>query len=463
MADPRIVIVGAGPAGIRAAETLAGNGLQPVLIDEAPRCGGQIYRQPPDNAGFARTSDELYGFEADRARALHATCDRLAGRIDYRPQTLAWDILDRRVFTERMGRVEPVAFDALILATGAMDRIIPFPGWTLPGVFSLGGAQIALKAQGCAIGRRPVFMGTGPLLYLVAWQYAKAGVMPAAVLDTSPFQLRIKAVPQLLANWRLFSQGVRIHGALRRLGVRIETGIVPVAATGRETVTAICYRKGSSPDTSTAISCDSIAFGYGLKSETQLAELAGCQFRWNHEVRQWLPERDPAGRAIGADRLYLAGDGAGIGGAEAAELQGARTAWAVLEDLGRPMDGRQVAELDSNLRSRTRFRRGLETAFPFPAELARAIDDDTVVCRCEAITAKELRRSAYDLDATELNRAKAYSRLGMGRCQGRVCGPAAAEILSEALNLPIDKLGRLRCQAPVKPVSVATLAEAAAP
>lgn len=461
MADPRIVIVGAGPAGIRAAETLVDNGLQPVLIDEAPRCGGQIYRQPPADAGFARSVEQLYGFEADRARALHATFDRLAGRIDYRPQTLAWDITDRTVFTETTGRVEPVAFDALILATGAMDRIIPFPGWTLPGVFSLGGAQIALKVQGCAIGRRPVFMGTGPLLYLVAWQYAKAGVMPAAVLDTSPLQLRIKAAPQLMSNWRLFSQGIRIHGSLRRTGVRIETGIVPVSATGRESVTAIRYRNGSSLDTSTEIPCDSIAFGYGLKSETQLAELAGCRLQWDQQARQWLPERDSAGRAIGADGVYLAGDGAGIGGAEAAELQGARAAWALLEDMRRPTDGRRIAQLDSNLRNRMRFRRGLETAFPFPAELARGIDDDTVVCRCEAITAKELRRSAHDLDATELNRAKAYSRLGMGRCQGRVCGPAAAEILSEALNLPIDRVGRLRCQAPVKPVSVAALAEAA--
>lgn len=460
MTAPRIVIVGAGPAGIRAAETLADNGLRPILIDEAPRCGGQIYRQPPADAGFVRTPDQFYGFEAANARALHADFERLAGRIDYRPQTLVWDVVDRTAFTERAGAIERVPFDALILATGAMDRVIPFPGWTLPGVFSLGGAQIALKYQGCAIGRRPVFMGTGPLLYLVAWQYAKAGVRVAAVLDTSPLRRCIRAAPQLAGNWRLLFQGIRMHAALRRAGIAIETGIRPRAAVGQEAVEAIRYCRETSPDTSIEIFCDSIAFGFGLKPETQLAELAGCRFCWDDAARQWLPDRDAAGRAAGTEHVYLAGDGAGIGGAEVAELQGGRAAWALLEDLRRPLDRQRVARLESDLKSHARFRSGLEAAFPFPAELARTIGDDTVVCRCEAATAGELRSSARELDATELNRAKVYSRIGMGRCQGRVCGPAAAEILAAALDVPVDRVGRLRGQAPVKPVPVAALASA---
>jgi len=458
VADPRVVIVGAGPAGVRAAETLTQNGLRPILLDEAPRSGGQIYRRPPGDGGFGRPPEQLYGLEAPRALRLHDAFDRLGERIDYRPRTLVWDIVDRTLFVSRTDALEEIPFDALILATGAMDRIIPFGGWTRPGVFSLGGAQIALKYQGCAIGRRPVFMGTGPLLYLVAWQYAKAGVEVAGVLDTSSFQSHIKSVVQLAAKFEFLAKGLHYYTWLRRHGIPVVSDIWPIAASGRDTVSALRYRSAASSASTMEISCDSMAFGFGLKSETQLAELAGCRFRWDQEDRQWLPDTDAAGRAVGPDHIYLAGDGAGIGGADMAELRGSRAAWALLQDLGRRVEPRHVAKLDSNLKRWLRFRKGLSAAFPFPSELAKTVADDTIVCRCEAITAGELRRSALELDATELNRAKAYSRLGMGRCQGRVCGPAAAEILAGALNIPVDRVGRLRSQAPVKPLPVGALA-----
>src|SRR5207253_8848392 len=124
-----------------------------------------------------------YGFEARKASALQLTIQRLATAIDYRPSTLVWNVCNGRLDTRRAGRGESVGFDILVIATGAMDRMLPLPGWTLPGVYTLGGAQIALKYQGCAIGRRTVFLGTGPLLYLVAHQYAKAGAKIEAVLD----------------------------------------------------------------------------------------------------------------------------------------------------------------------------------------------------------------------------------------------------------------------------------------
>jgi NADPH-dependent 2,4-dienoyl-CoA reductase/sulfur reductase-like enzyme len=148
----RIVIVGAGPAGMRAAEVLAVSGARPVVLDEAPASGGQIYRRQPD--GFTRGYDTLYGFEADKARRLHRAFDALGERIEHRPGSLVWGIEGRHLLVLRDGLGESVPFDRLLLATGAMDRVIPLPGWTLPGVYTLGGAQVALKHQGCAIGRR---------------------------------------------------------------------------------------------------------------------------------------------------------------------------------------------------------------------------------------------------------------------------------------------------------------------
>lgn len=138
MADPSVVIVGAGPAGIRAAERLVAAGLRPIVIDEAARSGGQIYRRQPD--GFTRPPAALYGFEVGKALALHTAFDALGARIDHRPETLAWNVYDRRVHLLHGNEAGAEPFDALIVATGATDRVMPMPGWTLPGVYTLGGA-----------------------------------------------------------------------------------------------------------------------------------------------------------------------------------------------------------------------------------------------------------------------------------------------------------------------------------
>lgn len=457
MTEPRVLIVGAGPAGTRAAEALVSGGVRPVVVDEAPQSGGQIYRRPPPLAGFVRPARALYGPAAAKATALHAAFDALCDRIDYRPETVVWGLGDGVAHGLRRGICETIPFDRLILATGAMDRVIPFPGWTTPGVFTLGGAQIALKHQGCAVGRRTVFLGTGPLLYLVAWQYAKAGAEVAAVLDVSPVARRIRELPRLAAGGRVLMQGVYYMAWLVAHGVRLETAIRPVAVQGGDAVAALSYRDAAGREHD--IPCDAVAFGYGLKPETQLADLAGCRFRFDEAGRHWLPETDSDGRALGIDGVYLAGDGAGIGGADAAELAGERAALTLLADLGRPADGARLARIERRLARLARFRAGLERAFPFPAELAAAIDDATILCRCEEVTAGELRATARGMLAgDEINRAKAFTRIGMGRCQGRVCGPAAQEVLAAALALSPDGVGRLRGQPPIKPVSVAALA-----
>ena len=173
MATARVIIVGAGPAGVRCAETLLAAGIQPIVIDENRRDGGQIYRRQPD--GFTRDYTTLYGTEAAKAQDLHLSFDRLRGAIDYRPDTLVWNLTPGQLCCVSQGRHSTVDYDALILCTGATDRLMPIEGWQLAGTYSLGGAQIALKNQAVSIGHRVVFMGSGPLLYLVASQYVKAG------------------------------------------------------------------------------------------------------------------------------------------------------------------------------------------------------------------------------------------------------------------------------------------------
>ena len=182
------------------------------------------------------------------------------------------------------------------------------------------------------------------------------------------------------------------------------------------------------------MACDGIGYGLNLRSETQLADLAGCAFRFDARDRAHLPVREIDGRSS-VRGVYLAGDGARIAGADAAECAGERAALALLEDRGLPHDCARAAGLEAELRRIDRLRGGLEAAFPYPAHWADDLADDTMLCRCEEIIAGEARQAIRDFSLTELNRLKAVSRVGMGRCQGRMCGAAAAE-LSGARNQP---------------------------
>jgi len=508
------VIIGAGPAGIRAAQTLVAAGLRPVVLDEAPRAGGQIYRQPPP--GFVRTSRERYGSEAGKADALHRTMQDLLPHIDYRPDTLAWHCESGMLDVVRAGVADAVPFSHLILATGATDRVLPFDGWTTPGVYTLGGAQVALKYQGCAIGARVAFLGTGPLLYLVAYQYAKAGAKVVAVLDTAGLSNRLRALPGMLRAPRLLAQGLYYMAWLRAHGVPLHTHVRPVriesgandateggvaagarAHAGTESGTSITDTETTAhaagraaadrvaadraaadhvaadraaadhvaADRVTAlhvrhrdgrvhrIECDAVGYGLALRSETQLASLAGCAFDFDAQDRAWLPRRDAAGRSS-VPGVYLAGDGAGIAGADAAEVAGERAALALCADIGVAVDPARVRALERTRVQSAVVRRALALAFPFPDDWAAALDDRVTLCRCEEITVGTLRATAAAEGVTELNRLKALTRVGMGRCQGRMCGAAAAEVVAASMYVPIDSIGRIRAQPPVKPLSV---------
>ena len=439
------VIVGAGPAGIRAAELLVAAGIRPVVIDEGMRAGGQIYRRPPE--GFTRSAEQLYGSEAGKALALHSLFDRMVerGEVEYHPRSsamaLAANVL--QVLTPT-GRRE-FAYNRLILATGATDRLVPIPGWQALGVYSLGAAQIALKAQGVALGRRIVLAGSGPLLTLVAVQLLKAGANVAAVLDTSLLRNQILALPGMMARPVLVLRGLAMRmklGRLYRAGVTL-TDIV----SEESGPVAVRWRDAAGCDHHTE--CDMVGIGWHLRAETQLAGLAQCRFDYDTVWTQWLPEADRMGRS--ADGVYLAGDGLRLLGADGAEVAGRLAASACLADMGLPYpdparDLRRLARYE-------RFARAIARAFPWPAGMVRSVPDETMVCRCEGISAGDLRESV-GYAGGEANRVKSMVRVGMGRCQGRFCQLAGAELIAERAKIPVCEVGRLREQAPVRPLPI---------
>lgn len=443
---PRVAIVGAGPAGIRAAETLAAAGLVPIVIDEAARAGGQIYRRPPE--GFTRLPGTLYGSEAHKAVALHATFDDLAltGRLMHRPRSSVMAIADKHLQVLGPEGCDWLRYDRLILATGAMDRIAPVPGWESPGVYSLGAMQIALKAQGVAMGRHIVLAGSGPLLTLLATQLLKTGAGLVAVLDTATFRQQATGLPGLMARPGLALRGLGMRACLGRLyrtGVTIER--IEVDEGGP---TALLWRDRAGRAHRTF--CDAVGLGWHLRSETQLADLAGCRFDYSTTWHQWLPRADAAGRA--GEGVYLAGDGLRILGADGAEVSGRLAAASCLADLELP-----APDITADLRELdriTRFASGIARAFPWPARMVRDMADDTIVCRCECITAGALRESAI-YGGAEVNRTKSLGRVGMGRCQGRYCELSGAELVAARGGLSSSaEAGRLRGQAPVRPAPI---------
>ncbi|CAM3625757.1 FAD/NAD(P)-binding oxidoreductase [Bordetella sputigena] len=449
-ADGPVVIVGAGPAGVRAGQTLLRHGVRPVVLDEGARAGGQIYRRPP--AGRDTAPRQRYGFEWRRATAIHDAGDALARQADYHAESLVWNAGPGLLHVLESGQPRIQRYARLLLATGATDRVLPFPGWTLPGVYTLGGAQVALKSQDCVLGPRIVFAGTGPLLYLVAYQYARAGARVAAVVDTSPWTSQASALPGLAARPAVLAKGLYYAAWLHARGVPIHRGARLREAHGRDTLHGLRFSVGGK---TRELACDALAVGFGLRSETQLADLLDCAFDFDPLNRAWLPRRDGAGRAS-VPGVYLAGDGAGIAGADHAEWAGERAALALLEDMGMAVDGARARTLERRLSRSRRFRRALEQAFPLPdaADLLR--DGDTTLCRCEEITVAEAAAAIGAHGIRDINRLKALSRVGMGMCQGRMCQAGAAEMLGRACG-GVELAGRLRAQAPVKPLALSEL------
>jgi len=451
---PRIAIIGAGPAGLRAAAALVASGLRPILLNEAPEPGGQIYRRPPPALRDALAPAELYGPDANRALALHDGFSAMADRLDHRGGTLVWNATARdrggfRLFVHGAGgEQEALDCDALILATGAMDRVLPMPGWTLPGVWSLGGAQVMLKGQANLVGRRPVFAGSGPLLYLVAWQYAKAGGTPAAVIDASTLRAKLRAAPWLAARPGVLLRGLAMAAALRARGVLVLEG--SHAERIETTDTGLCV-DWSGPRGTGQVTGDAVAIGHGLKPEHQLADLLGCASHHDSSAQQWLITTDPEGRTS-VPGVYLAGDISGIRGGHAAETAGELSALALLADQGRGDFTHRRAKLCRALTRQDSFRKGLEIAFPFPTDRIANLPDATMVCRCEGLHAGDLRRAIDHWQPADVNRLKAMTRCGMGRCQGRLCGEIAAGLLAAQSGRFVAEIGHLRGQAPVKPL-----------
>lgn len=451
-----IMIVGAGPAGMAAALEAQQHGLSVVLVDENARVGGQVYRGIEQTSAQTRT--EL-GPDYTKGKGLADAL--LRSGVSYLRETTVWNV-ERTgddgfiVAISNSGVSQTIAVRTLIVATGALERPVPIPGWTLPGVMTAGAAQTLLKASGLAPNGRVVLAGSGPLLYLLAWQLARAGRPVAQVLDTTPrvnWRAALRHLPSfLLSPYAL--KGIRLMESLTRT-TQIVRGVTDLRADGDERLRSVSYRDRNGMHT---LSADLLLLHQGVVPHLNLASACGTRLQWSEEQRCFRPETNAHGESS-VPGLFIAGDGAGIAGADAAPWSGRLAAVAAAHRLDRITAadyGRLTAAFDRARQRHLRGRRFLDVLYR-PAKDFRVPADDVIACRCEEVTARRIR-NAVALGATGPNQVKAFERCGMGPCQGRMCGLTVSEIIADARGVSPASIGYFRLRSPVKPVTLGELA-----
>lgn len=445
-----LAVIGAGPAGLAAAAEASAAGLSVVLLDEQPRPGGQIYREV-DRAASVRGA--ILG--KDYTHGLSLTGAAQAENVTYMSGTTVWDMTPEGVLSfTRNGAAGSLRFERLLIATGALERPMPVPGWTLPGVMAAGAAQILLKQSGL-VSRRAVLAGSGPLLYLVAAQMVRAGSAPLALLETQgqPYSA-LRYAPRALMGWRVLGKGMRLLAELRRAGVPRYRGVRAISIEGEGQVNKVRFEeKGRTRE----ISCDTVFLHHGVVPNVQASRALRLDHDWCEAQACFQPRLDDWGRSS-ARNIFIAGDGAGIGGAIAAEHAGRLTALEIARDLGAiEVDDRdrRAAPIRRALLAERAVRPFLDAAFPPYSE---AIADDTIICRCEEVTAGAIRRAA-SLGCAGPNQSKAFNRAGMGPCQGRYCGLTVSKLLAEVNGASVEATGYYRLRPPIKPVTLGEIAQ----
>jgi NADPH-dependent 2,4-dienoyl-CoA reductase/sulfur reductase-like enzyme len=439
-----LVVVGGGPAGLAAAATAARAGLATVLFDENPTIGGQIYRGITANPVKNRAilGDDYWAGSALAGEA------KASGALIVNGATV-WS-LDRTltVGVSIAGQARLLTAGRVIIATGSLERPFPIPGWTLPGVMTAGGAQTMLKAQGLVPTGRTVMAGNGPLLWLLAAQILRAGGKIEAIVDTSSRRNWLRAamfLPDFLLS-PYFKKGLAL---LRE--VKAKTLVIPatrIAAIGTDRLREVDVDGRRLP-------ADLLLLHQGVAPNVNLAVAAGVAHRWNERQLCFAPVLD-RNFMSSVPGIAVAGDGAGIAGGTAAAERGRIAAIAAVRAL------RPDAKVADPQTARQRLQRE-EMGRAFLDELYRPVvalrrpEGETIACRCEEVTAAQIRETAR-LGCEGPNQMKAFLRCGMGPCQGRLCGLTVTELIAEERGTTPDEVGYYRLRPPVKPITLGELA-----
>ncbi|VVS95557.1 NAD(P)/FAD-dependent oxidoreductase [Desulfoluna spongiiphila] len=449
-----VVVIGAGPAGLAASATLAEMGLDVLTLDEQHRVGGQIYRHVEVAPKAAHT---LFG--PDYSRGLDLVNEFRKSGARHEPGASVWQVEpDGTVCYSQAGASRRIRANYIVAATGAMERPMPIPGWTLPGVMGAGAANNLAKEAGLTPSGRVVLAGSGPLLLLEASLLIKKGVNIAAILETTPTIPSVWALPrapQALLRSDFLLKGALMMREIKRSGVSHYKGVTGIRALGEEAVESVEAVCG---DKTLHLKADMLLLHFGVIPNTHIFRQMGCRMAWNPRQRYWTPACDPWGRT-NFERVFAAGDGAGVSGALAARYKGELAALEIARCLG------ILSEEERNTHALPLRKAKMHDAWPRPFIDALyapqpgqfLFTDDTVLCRCENVTVGEVRKVVGE-GVRDVNEVKIITRCGMGPCQGRMCGPALAEVVGSALKISPHRTGQLSVRPPLKPIPLEEIA-----
>jgi len=449
------IIIGAGPAGMAAAVEAEKSGVSTMVLGDQWSPGGQVYR------AIERIAPEKmevlgadYRYGRDLAREFREA------KADYLPGAVVWqvepDLIVSFIFEEKARQIKA---KRILVTTGARERPVPIPGWTLPGVMASTAADVLLKSHAMVPAGKIVLAGSGPLIFLTAARLIDFGVAVDAILDTTPFANYISALPVLpkaLLAYEYLLKGLRLKQRIRGSGTPIYRNVKRIEAEGTDAVKTVRF---TSNGKTRELKVDTLLLHNGVVPDSQITQQLECKHIWNDMQRYWQPLVDKWGNTS-EPGIAVAGDAAGIAGAIAAEAAGhlaALEAACQLKVISRQERDLRAAPFEKRLLREKAVRPFLDRLFRPDSGLLVPGDDRTIVCRCEEITAGEIRKS-LELGALGPNQLKSQTRCGMGPCQARMCGLTVSEIIAEYRKVDVSKVGYPRIRPPIRPIAVDQLA-----
>jgi len=453
-----LVVIGAGPAGMAGALEAAKHKLSVLVLDEQPEEGGQIFRSISTTERLRPEIFAMLGNDYQSGKKLLFSFQQ-AG-VKYLSGATVWLVeADKSVYFLQNGIAHQVQAKRLLIATGAQERPVPIPGWTLPGVMGAAAADVLLKSSGAVPSGRVVFAGSGPLMWLAASRFAETEVKILAVLETVNFSNYLQALPylpQALRASEYLIKGLRIKMQLRKAGIPVLSDVHNLRVEGAKGLEKLYFtHRGNSK----SLELDTLLLHEGVIPNTKLTQQLGCDHDWHELQSYWHPLLDQWGNTS-VKGVAVAGDCGIVAGALTSEASGHLAALESTFQLGKISQKQRDAAAHpfrKEINHHKAVRPFLEHLYRPNPKILVPQDDSTLVCRCEEVTAGFVRQ-AVKFGALDLNRVKAYTRCGMGQCQGRMCELTAAEIIAEAQEKSPREVGYFRCRPPLKPITLGQLA-----
>lgn len=446
-----LIVIGAGPGGLAAAVTADNLGLKTLVVDEQPEPGGQIYRSMERSR-----SENAHVLGKDYFAGKSLVEDFRASGVAYMPSTTVLNISDDfTVDLVSAGITQRVSGRRMLLSIGAVERPVPMKNWTLPGVMGAAAADILFKSADMVPDEPVVIAGSGPLLLLAACHLVDNGVEIAAMVETASFKDYIKAIPFLpgaLLRSSYLLKGLQMRLKIKRAGVPLYIGCRNLEVLGTERAEGLSFTcRGKQMD----VAAKSVLLHEGVIPNLRLSQALNCEHQWYEPQRYWKPKVDHWGQSS-VNGVSIAGDSSGIGGGPIAAATGhlaAIDSAYKLEKISKDERDHLAEKYRIKLNKERAIRPFLDHVFPPNRQTLNPADDEVLVCRCEEITAGQIRE-AIAQGARHPAQIKGKTRAGMGPCQGRMCGVTISEMIATSCSLDIADVGSMKVRTPLKPLSI---------